>query len=132
MSTSTKFLLALALGGALPSAGCVMPSGEFVSYAADSPELAHASVSPEGVWESVPWSGQDTPWLPFPPRVTVELEHTLGREPRVVLVYLAFDAGATDPALAAGDLARIVEVTNTTITVHNDTNGSYFFRVVAY
>lgn len=115
---------------ALPA--CALPTGDMVVYTADSPELANASVSPEGVWESVPWSGQDTPWLPFPPRITAELEHTLGREPRVVLVYLAFDPEATEPALAAGDLARVVEVTETTVTVHNDTSGSYFFRVVAY
>lgn len=125
-----RVLAPLVLLAALP--GCGLPSGDLVVYTADSPELARASVSPEGVWESVPWSAQDAPWLPFPPRITVELEHTLGREPRAVLVYLAFDPEATAPALAAGDLARIVEVTDTTVTVQNDTSGSYFFRVVAF
>lgn len=125
-----RVLVSLVLLAALPA--CGIPTGDLTVYTADSPELARASVSPEGVWESVPWSGQEAPWLPYPPRITVELEHTLGREPRVVLVYLAFDPEATDPALAAGDLARIVEVTDTTVTVHNDTSGSYFFRVVAF
>ncbi len=113
-------------------ASCGVPMDELYVYTADSPELANASVSPEGVWESAPWSGQDAPWILYPPRATIELEHTLGREPTTVLVYLAFDEEATAPALAAGDLARIVEVTDTTITIHNDTSGSYFFRVVAF
>jgi hypothetical protein len=115
-----------------PLAACALPTGETAVYTADSPELAHASVSPDGVWESVPWAGQDAPWLEVGSRLTVELEHTLGFEPRVVLVYLAFDPEATDPALAAGDLARVVEVTDTTVAVKNDTNATYYFRVVAF
>src|SRR5688500_13350456 len=43
--------------------GCPLPTGEVTSYAADAPELANASVSAEGVWESAPWLG--TPWIPF-------------------------------------------------------------------
>jgi hypothetical protein len=113
-------------------AACALPTGETEVYTADSEELAHASVSADGVWESVPWEGQDTPWLEVGSRITVELEHTLGAEPRVVLVYLAFDPEATDPALAAGDLARVVDVTDTTVAVKNDTNATYFVRVVAF
>ncbi len=113
-------------------AACALPTGDRDVYTAGSPELAHASVSAEGVWESVPWHGQNAPWLEVGPRVTAELEHTLGREPRAVLVYLAFDPEGTDPALAAGDLARVVEVTENTVAVKNDTNATYFIRVVAF
>ncbi len=117
----------------LGCAGCSgIAMGETVELTVDSPELAHASVSDAGVWESVPWSSPDAPWLPYTPRVTAQLEHTLGYAPSVVLVYIAFDDAATMPALAAGDLAEIVDVTDTTITVHNGTNASFFFRVVAF
>jgi hypothetical protein len=116
----------------LVAIGCGLPEGNLVVYTADSPELANASVNEAGVWESVPWKGQNAPWIEFGPRLTVELEHTLGYEPRVVLVYLAFDPEGTDPALAAGDLARVVEVTDTTVSVKNDTNATYYIRVVAY
>jgi hypothetical protein len=115
---------------ALSLVGCGIPSGEMVVYTVDSPELASASVSAEGIWESGPWTG--TPWIPFPGRITMQLEHTLGRTPRVVLVYLAFDDEGTDPALAAGDLARVADVTDTTVTVHNDTSATFFVRVVAF
>jgi hypothetical protein len=115
---------------ALLLTGCALPTGDMVVYTAASPELAGASVSPEGIWESSPWSG--TPWIAYPERITVQLEHTLGRAPRAVLVYLSFDADGIDPVLAAGDLASIVEVTETTITVRNDTNAALFVRVVAF
>lgn len=129
-----RTLIALFMSAWLPVmvAGCGLPTGETLVYPADAPELAHASVSDDGVWESVPWAGQSAPWLEFGPRATVELEHGLDHEPRAVLVYLAFDPEGTDPALAAGDLARVVEASGTTVAVKNDTNATYFIRVVAF
>lgn len=109
--------------------GCGLPTGETVVYPADAPELANAGVR-DGVWESGPWEG--VPWIPFPGRVTIEFEHSLGRAPTVVLVYLAFDPEGTDAALAAGELARVVEVTDGTLTIRNDTNAGFFVRVVAF
>jgi hypothetical protein len=50
--------------------------------------------------------------------------------PTSVFVYLSFVQTGTSPALAAGDLARVVDVDASTVTVWNDTNGSYFARVV--
>ncbi len=118
--------------GVLVLFGCSLPGPqEHIVYTVDSPELAQASVL-DGVWESSPWSSPDAPWIFLGPQVTIEMEHTLGGAPRVVLVYLAFDAAGTDPALASGHLARVFEVTDTTITVHNDSNGSYFMRTVAF
>jgi hypothetical protein len=114
-------------------AACSLPTGEVVTYTSDMPELAGASVSAEGVWESAPWQPTTaTPWIEFGPRLTVELEHTLGYAPRVVLIYIAFDPQATDPAAAAGDLGRVVDVSDTFVAVKNDTNATYFVRVVAF
>jgi hypothetical protein len=113
-----------------PACGRPAPGG-VVIFTASSPELAMASIDPEtGSWESAPWSPADTGWIPYPPRGQVQLEHRLGREPRTVLVYLSFDRAGTSPALAAGDLARVIDVDESTITIWNDTNGSYFARVV--
>jgi hypothetical protein len=133
-------LLALAATMSLCAAGTGCgraPPGTLFDFPTDAPELALASFDPlSGVWESAPWTGAS--WLPFPGQVQVRVAHSLGRIPRVVMVYLTFRevplGGDLDapPALAAGDLARVIEVTDTTITVWNDTNGDYFARVVAY
>jgi hypothetical protein len=120
---SLLFLLA-----ALPACGRPAP-GALRTYTADAPELAMASIDPaSGAWESMPWTGTD--WLPYGPRAQLQVTHGLGRLPRTVLVYLAFDELGSDPACAAGDLARVIEVTDTTVTVWNDTNGIYFARIV--
>jgi hypothetical protein len=129
----TRIIRILAVALAFAFAACSLPTGDTVTYTADSPELAAASVSPEGVWESVPWAPTaEAPWLEFGPRLTVELEHTLGYAPRVVLIYIAFDPQATDPALAAGELGRVVDVNETFLAVRNDTNATFFVRVVAF
>lgn len=122
--------LLIALGASL--AACGLPTGELIVYDASAPELANASVSPEGVWESVPWSAPDAPWLPYPPQATVQVEHGLGRIPREVSVYLSFDAMGSEPAPAAGDLARVISVDEMTLSVRNDTNARLFVRIVAY
>jgi hypothetical protein len=80
-----------------------------------------------GIWESAPWSG--AAWIPFPKRVTITLDHSLGHRPWQVITYLSFDRDGTLPATAAGDLARVVRVDASSITLHNDTNGDFFIRV---
>lgn len=105
------------------------PPGTLIELDPSDPELAMASVDPvTGAWESMPWTGME--WLPFGPRVQLRVTHGLGRVPRSVHVYLAFDELGSDPAAAAGDLARVIEVTDTTVTVWNDTNATYFARIV--
>ncbi|MBX7192651.1 MAG: hypothetical protein K1X94_11365 [Sandaracinaceae bacterium] len=115
-------------------AACGKPTpGEIVVFTASSPELAMASVDPEtGSWQSAPWgdTAGTVTWLPYPPRGQIQIEHGLGRVPSTVLVYLSFDEHGSSPALAAGDLARVLEVDATTVTLWNATNGSYFARVV--
>ncbi len=116
----------------VPACGLPAPGGVVV-FAAGSPELAMASIDPEsGSWESAPWSPGEMGWIPYPPRGQIQLEHGLGRVPRTVLVYLSFERTGTSPGLAAGDLARLVDADETTVTVWNATNGTYFARVVAF
>lgn len=100
-------------------------------YPATAPELSMAGVDPEsGSWQSAPWDPGTVGWIPYPPRAQIQLEHGLGRVPPLVVVYLSFERSGASPALAAGDLARVVDVDASTVTIWNDTNGSYFVRVV--
>lgn len=133
--------LALALG----SGGCGKPPAggvDIVPSGPDDTRLAFASVSPMGAtgddvssWESVPWRDEAhpevvRPWIPYPGHVQLQVHHEQGRIPRAVLVYLSFVENGQNPALAAGDLARVVDVNEEFVTVWNDTNGAYFARVV--
>lgn len=117
--------LALAL-----AAACSGFQGPVEDIPADDPRLDGASESPDGIWESQPWSDPSLPWIEFPPRTTVGLEHGLGRTPRVVLVYLSFDAEGTRAALASGDLALTIDIDEQWVRILNDTNAVFFFRVV--
>ncbi|MBN8615425.1 MAG: hypothetical protein J0L92_32820 [Deltaproteobacteria bacterium] len=118
------------LVGALGACGRPQPNAVVV-FTVGSPELAMASIDPEtGSWQSAPWAGDGVAWLPYPPRGQVQVEHALGRVPTTIMVYLSFAADGSTPALAAGDLARVVDVDASTVTVWNDTNGRYFARVV--
>lgn len=125
---------ALALGLATTAGGCQLPPpGELAIYPADAPELARASVDPEtGSWQSAPWASGDVEWLPYPPQGRLQLEHGLGRTPTSVLVYLSFEPSGASPALAAGDMARVLHADGSSVTVWNATNGSYFARVVVH
>lgn len=108
-------------------------AGGLVVFAAGDPLLAMASIDPEsGSWESAPWVPGEMGWIPYPGRGQIQVEHGLGRVPRTVLVYLSFDRTGASPGLAAGDLARLIDADETTVTVWNDTNGSYFARVVVH
>jgi hypothetical protein len=87
-------------------------------------------------WESSPWSADDggvpVSWLPYGPHVQLDVQHGLGRMPTAVITYISFTQNGFDPSQAAGDLARLVEVTPDHVTVWNDTNGSYFARIVVF
>lgn len=71
----------------------------------------------------------DDEWLRFPARATVIIPHALGRTPAIVAPYLAFDAQGDGCAPSAGDLTRIVRVSDTTVTLRNDTNEDFFLRL---
>jgi hypothetical protein len=125
--------LALVFCG-LALASCGRPGlGDLTVYTMTSPELALADTHPtSGVWSSAPWAADGVTWIPFRPHEQVQVEHDLPYTPSVVLTYIAFTASGETPSLSAGDLTRVVDVSGTTVTVWNDTNGSYFVRIVAY
>lgn len=95
-------------------------------------QLEHQSES-NGVWQSAEW---DTPWLAFPAKQAVTIEHGLGTTPRLVQVYVDFDRAGCDrdatttALLASGTLARISQVNSTSVTVRNDTKDDYCVRLV--
>ena len=122
--------LMLLMAATVGTAGCTVEVDNAAVYTATSPELSGASLSTEGVWESTPWSDPNQPWLRYPGRGTIQLEHGMGRVPRLVMVYLAFDSVGTEPGLASGDLARLVDADENTVTIRNDTSASFFVRVV--
>lgn len=111
-------------------ASCSLPTGDTVFYSAAAPELTNASLSPEGIWESTPASNPDMIWLPFPGQVTLEVEHGLGRLPRAWLVYISFSEDGSDSVIASGDLARLVSLDETTVSIRNGTNAQLFARIV--
>ena len=93
-------LFAIASAGAM---GCGLPTGETFIYPADGPELACASVdATTGVWQSAPIADPACPWLSFPPRGTVEVEHTLGRAPVSVGGLISFEESGAEAAFIAG------------------------------
>jgi hypothetical protein len=133
---TARLALALALSFALLALfapGCGKPGpGNVVVYARDGGlPMSMVDLSPDA-WESSPWFGTDVHWIPYGPHVQLQLEHNLGRVPTGVITYISFVESGQNPSQAAGDLARLVEVTADHVTVWNDTNGSYFARVVVF
>lgn len=106
-----------------------LPTGDTITYNASSPELADASVSPEGIWQSSPWSGADVTWLPYPGQATIVVEHDLGRVPTDADVWISFDEGGDAPAPASGDLARLIAIDETFVSVRNSTNVQLWARI---
>lgn len=79
-------------------------------------------------YQSAPWSG---PFLEFPPSRVYEVRHHLRSTPFIVVPYVAF--GSTgEAALAAGDLAPITDVNETSFRVTNTTCETFYLRVTAY
>jgi len=91
-------------------------------------DLPDRDTNAAGVWQSTRWSG--SPWHPYPGGVTLRVEHDLGRAPSAVLVYIAFSADGAGTGLASGDLARIVQVTDSEVTIRNGTEADLYCRIV--
>lgn len=122
---------ALSAGLTIGSAGCEGADAQerIVLGPGDLP--ASAGVQPGAdAWQSVAWGGDR--WQPYPGEATVQFSHDLGRMPVSVLVYVAFDEAGRGAALAAGDLAHMVEVTETTVTIRNDTEADLFCRLTLH
>jgi hypothetical protein len=85
----------------------------------------------DGVYMSSPWEGE---LLYFPGGMHLALEHKLGKEPRWITSYLAFDRDGTKAsglAPAAGNQVLIVDADATTVTVANDSCADYWLLVTA-
>ncbi len=93
-----------------------------------------AAGSASGKWQSAPW--QNARWTSLPGETRVRMAHGLGRVPDSVEIYLSFEKddsdreGTRSSFLAAGDLARISEVTDSTITIKNATEQAFCLRIV--
>lgn len=118
-------IAALALGGC-GEADAQAP----VRIAASDLECADHDVTLD-IWESASWPPGTCDWLLFDGRTTLEVEHPLGRAPKLVLIYIAFDAAGTGATLGHGDSGIIDGATDTTITVKNDTRQRFYVRLVA-
>lgn len=82
------------------------------------------------VWESAGWPGT-CDWLLFDGGATLEVEHPLGRVPKLVLIYIAFEADGQNATVGHGDSGIIEGASDTTITVRNDTQQRFYVRLVA-
>lgn len=108
---------------------------QFFEYGiADLPDSAGVICEGEGssaercAWQSSGWS--EDMWLDYPFQATLDVSHDLGRTPTAVFVYLSFSPTGEGAALAAGDLARVIEVTSENVVIQNATNGEYYCRIV--
>ena len=83
-------------------------------------------------WESNPWRSDEArcAYQPFAAQTTYRIFHTLGQEPRSVDLYISFSPGGESVAPPAGDMSRILNVTETFIELRNQTNEDFFLRVV--
>jgi hypothetical protein len=120
------FLLLLAI-----AAGCdgAAAQGRIELGLDDLPPSAGVEAAGDS-WQSVGWSADL--WQSYPGETTLVVAHELGRAPQSVLVYLAFDETGRGAGLATGDMARIVEVTPTSVTIRNDTEADFFCRLVLH
>lgn len=89
---------------------------------------ASAGPGAGGTWQSVGFD--EDAWHRFDGQVELEIEHDLGRTPHLVMVYLSFSQDGTSAALAAGDLAVIRSVTDSAVTLMNQTREDFFCRLV--
>lgn len=132
MRAAAALVIALAAGGAgcgpLADAG---PSD--CSRSADSNPLTPYTEGTveNGVYMSSPWNGE---LLYFPGGMRYEIRHQLGELPRWWQVYLSFDRYGAETgtlALAAGDQAEVIEVTDEALFVVNASCVEYWMLVVA-
>lgn len=130
MKRTVVALLALTL--ALSASSCGKPGPGNVLDLSDGGLPMEMLLEAGSAWESSPWMGTDVHWLPYGPHEQLRVHHTLGRTPVGVITYISFTENGFDPSQAAGDLARLVEVDDQNVTVWNDTNGSYFARIVVF
>jgi hypothetical protein len=124
-------VLALAALSPLVLAGCGEAEAQMPEQvtAADLPCADFDPTLDE--WETAGWFGDTCAWIEFSGSTSYQIEHPLGRVPKSVLLYIAFDATGASATLASGDAGLIVGATAETITVRNNTQQRFYLRVVA-
>lgn len=131
--------LGMALGMALALAvGCGLATGCGDADAQGRIELTRDDLPPSAglddtgqAWQSAGWGGAGTGgWQPYPGETTLVVPHELGRAPTAVWVYVSFDEGGSRPGLATGDMAIVVEATETQVAVANTTEADLYCRIV--
>ena len=81
-------------------------------------------------WQSVGWQASGDGWQPYAGETTLVVPHELGRVPTGVWVYVSFSESGSRPGLATGDMAIVVEATETHVAVANTTEADLFCRIV--
>lgn len=127
----TPRALASTLALAFALAGCGTAS-------ADDPVRLTAAELPCSDFDAAANSWQSSPfppaggclWVAFDGGTTYEIEHTLGRAPRDVQLYLAFNAEGERSSASAGDTGIIVSAESDLVVVRNSTEQDFFVRVV--
>jgi hypothetical protein len=87
-----------------------------------------------GTYESTPYDGE---WLHYPSNRRFEFPHNLGTADYEIQAFVAFSShpvatdglGASDIAVAAGDIMVIERKTNDTLLVRNDTCSAEYLYV---
>lgn len=102
-----------------------------VVHAGDLP-CADAAPESDGSWQSAPLPPLDAScvWLQFDGTTTYVIDHPLGRTPRQVSIYLAFDGSGAPASLAAGDEALIQAADDSTLTLRNATHQRFYARLL--
>ena len=134
-------LAALALGSS-GAPGCRTSCDDAVD---STPELYSGGQTDAtgSSYQSSSWEGH---FLKFPPHKVYEFPHHLRAAPFLVVPYVSFsacpyadrgtcsddDSPSGEAAVAAGDLAPITQVNETSFQVTNNTCETFYLRVAAY
>ncbi len=129
-------LIATTVGVLMLSTGCsgVDPSFDALALA-DLP--CQQRLNGGDLWESAPWfdsvgSTDNCPWFDYDGRLTLDVAHDLGRVPASIQLYVSFSSSGESAALVAGDLLRIVDVSDSVVVIKNDSNQDFFGRLVLH
>lgn len=109
----------------------------------DAGDLCQSVDPVSGVWESTPWppasptcspggstNAPDCCWLFYPGQTALDIPHSLGRSPKLVVPYLSFSNDGESAAPASGDTVRVLQVTDTQVTLENGTKQDFYLRLV--
>jgi hypothetical protein len=121
-------LLPVALNGC--GDPCGDPEDRLVTIA---DELPCSTTNAQGVWESHPLppiTDEQCFWFEFRGCSRYEIEHPLGRVPRVVIGYTSFNRDGGFATVGSGDSFIVQEANDQTVTLRNAQNQLFYLRLV--